>query len=139
MDFISLETGNPACNEGHIQILPSWTIIKRGRREVNFNHDIRTVIDIGGRDAKVISLGEDGRVIDFIINDRCASGTGRFLESAARLVLNVPPEELGRLSSMAIHVCKISSTCTVIAQTEIDPQLVGALEAALIADELVAG
>ncbi len=81
--------------------------------------EIRTVIDIGGQDAKVVSLGEGGRVIDFVINDKCASGTGRFLESAAQLVLQVPLEELGRLSSMATNACKISSTCTVFAQTEI--------------------
>ena len=81
--------------------------------------DIRTVVDIGGQDAKVVSLGEDGRVIDFTMNDKCASGTGRFLESAAQLVLNVPLEELGKLSSLATAACRISSSCTVFAQTEI--------------------
>ncbi|MBA7478114.1 2-hydroxyisocaproyl-CoA dehydratase activator [subsurface metagenome] len=89
----------------------------RGARFIS--PEIRTVIDIGGQDAKVISLGESGRVIEFVMNDKCASGTGRFLESAAQLVLYVPLEELGRLSSMATNVCKISSTCTVFAQTEI--------------------
>jgi len=90
-----------------------------GRGAYFISPEIRTVIDIGGQDAKVISLGEGGRAIDFVINDKCASGTGRFLESAAQLVLHVPLEELGRLSSMATNVCKISSTCTVFAQTEI--------------------
>jgi predicted CoA-substrate-specific enzyme activase len=80
---------------------------------------IRTVIDIGGQDAKVVSLGEDGRVIDFVMNDKCASGTGRFLESAAQLVLHVPLEDLGELSSKATNISKISSTCTVFAQTEL--------------------
>lgn len=89
----------------------------RGARFIS--PEIRTVIDIGGQDAKVVSLGEGGRVIDFVMNDKCASGTGRFLESAAQLVLHVPLEELGRLSSMATNICKISSTCTVFAQTEI--------------------
>ena len=90
-----------------------------GRGAYFISPEIRTVIDIGGQDAKVISLGNDGRVIDFVMNDKCASGTGRFLESAAQLVLHVPLEELGRLSSMATNICKISSTCTVFAQTEI--------------------
>jgi len=72
-----------------------------GRGAYFISPEIRTVIDIGGQDAKVISLGNDGRVIDFVMNDKCASGTGRFLESAAQLVLNLPLEELGRLSSMA--------------------------------------
>lgn len=90
-----------------------------GRGALFISPEIRTVIDIGGQDAKVISLGNDGRIIDFVMNDKCASGTGRFLESAAQLVLHVPLEELGRLSSMATNACKISSTCTVFAQTEI--------------------
>ncbi len=90
-----------------------------GRGAHFISPEIRTVIDIGGQDAKVVSLGEDGRVIDFVMNDKCASGTGRFLESAAQLVLHVPLEDLGRLSSLATNICKISSTCTVFAQTEI--------------------
>jgi len=81
--------------------------------------DIKTVIDIGGQDSKVISVDASGRVVDFVINDKCASGTGRFLESAAQLVLHVPLEELGELSAGATSVCKISSMCTVFAQTEI--------------------
>lgn len=90
-----------------------------GRGAHHISPQIRTVIDIGGQDAKVVSLGEDGRVIDFVINDKCASGTGRFLESAAQLVLYVPLENLGELSSKSTKICKISSTCTVFAQTEI--------------------
>lgn len=90
-----------------------------GRGALFISPEIRTVIDIGGQDAKVISLGNDGRAIDFVMNDKCASGTGRFLESAAQLVLHVPLEELGQLSSMATNIFKISSTCTVFAQTEI--------------------
>jgi predicted CoA-substrate-specific enzyme activase len=89
----------------------------RGARHVS--PDIKTVIDIGGQDAKIISIDDTGRVVDFMMNDKCASGTGRFLESAAQLVLQVPLEELGRLSSGATKTSKISSTCTVFAQTEI--------------------
>jgi predicted CoA-substrate-specific enzyme activase len=79
----------------------------------------RTVIDLGGQDAKAISLDESGRVIDFVINDKCAAGTGRFLEFAAKLVLDVPLEEMGALSLKSTTPVKITSTCTVFAQTEI--------------------
>jgi predicted CoA-substrate-specific enzyme activase len=90
-----------------------------GRGAYHISPQIRTVIDIGGQDAKVVSLGESGKVIDFVMNDKCAAGTGRFLESAAQLVLNVPLEDLGELSLKATNTSKISSTCTVFAQTEI--------------------
>jgi predicted CoA-substrate-specific enzyme activase len=81
--------------------------------------EVGTVIDIGGQDAKVISISEDGKVIDFVMNDKCASGTGRFLEFTSQFVLNVPLEDMGRLSSLATKSINISSTCTVFAQTEI--------------------
>ncbi|MFC1866081.1 acyl-CoA dehydratase activase [Chloroflexota bacterium] len=89
-----------------------------GRGAHHISPAIRTVIDIGGQDAKIVSLGENGKVIDFVMNDKCASGTGRFLESSAQLVLNVPLEDLGELSLKATDTCKISNTCTVFAQTE---------------------
>jgi len=96
---------------------------------------IKTVIDIGGQDAKVISIDESGKVIDFVINDKCASGTGRFLESAAQLVLHVDLEDLGELSSRATAVCKISSMCTVFAQTE----LISLLAAGESKENIIAG
>lgn len=89
----------------------------RGARYIS--PDIHTVIDIGGQDSKAIALGEDGRVIDFALNDKCAAGTGRFLEFASKLVLEVPLEDLGKLSMNSINPAKISSTCTVFALTEI--------------------
>ena len=90
-----------------------------GRGAYFISPEIRTVIDIGGQDAKVVSLGEDGKAIDFVINDKCASGTGRFLEFASQLVLHVPLEEMGKLSSLSTKALKLSSTCTVFIQTEI--------------------
>ena len=96
---------------------------------------VRTIIDIGGQDAKSISLGDRGKVIDFLINDKCASGTGRFLESASQLVLHVPLQDLGRLSSQATSRVTISSTCTVFAQTE----LVSLLAAGESLESVVAG
>jgi predicted CoA-substrate-specific enzyme activase len=78
----------------------------------------RMIIDIGGQDTKVIKLGEGGRVENFVMNDKCAAGTGRFLEVAAQ-TMEVDIQDLGMLSSKASTAVEISSTCTVFAQTEI--------------------
>jgi len=76
------------------------------------------LVDIGGQDTKVIVIGAGGRALDFMMNDKCAAGTGRFLEhSAARL--SVPIEELGTRALGASGEEKISSTCTVFAESEI--------------------
>ncbi len=77
-----------------------------------------TVIDIGGQDSKVIHVGPGGKVLDFTMNDKCAAGTGRFLEvmaSTFRLTL----EELGNLSLQAKEAIPISSMCTVFAESEV--------------------
>jgi predicted CoA-substrate-specific enzyme activase len=77
-----------------------------------------TLVDIGGQDSKVIQIGDDGRPIDFMMNDKCAAGTGRFLEhTAARL--GVPVEELGGRALSTHDEEPISSTCTVFAESEI--------------------
>lgn len=77
-----------------------------------------TLIDIGGQDSKVIQVGDDGRPVDFMMNDKCAAGTGRFLEhTAARL--GVPVEDLGDRALSANGEEAISSTCTVFAESEI--------------------
>ncbi len=78
----------------------------------------RTVIDIGGQDSKVIRLDEHGRNVDFQMNDKCAAGTGRFLEVMAH-VLEVKLEDLGRLSRAAPRTIQISSTGTVFAESEV--------------------
>lgn len=77
----------------------------------------RTVVDIGGQDSKVISLDESGNVNNFVMNDKCAAGTGRFLEVMAN-VLEVPLENMGEISLASQNPCSISSTCTVFAETE---------------------
>ena len=77
----------------------------------------RTIIDMGGQDCKAIRLDEDGNVTDFAMNDKCAAGTGRFLEVMAN-VFKVPLEELGPLSLKATTVLPVSSTCTVFAESE---------------------
>jgi predicted CoA-substrate-specific enzyme activase len=78
----------------------------------------RTVIDIGGQDSKVIRLDPQGRNVDFQMNDKCAAGTGRFLEVMAH-ALEVKVEDLGRLSLIAPRTIKISSMCTVFAESEV--------------------
>jgi predicted CoA-substrate-specific enzyme activase len=78
----------------------------------------RTVIDLGGQDAKVITLDDDGRPLDFEMNDRCAAGTGRFFEVMAG-ALNVTLPELGDLALQATAPAPISSMCTVFAESEV--------------------
>jgi predicted CoA-substrate-specific enzyme activase len=87
------------------------------RGAFHLNPAVRTVIDIGGQDSKVMRLDSRGRVIDFAMNDKCAAGTGRFLEVMAG-ALDVPVEELGRLALQSEHPVSISSTCTVFAESE---------------------
>jgi len=79
---------------------------------------IRTVIDIGGQDCKVISVKEDGRVRTFAMNDKCAAGTGRFMDSQAR-ALGVGIEEFSSLAASATAPARISSQCSVFAESEI--------------------
>lgn len=79
---------------------------------------VSTIIDIGGQDIKVLSLNEEGQLQNFIMNDKCAAGTGRFLEVMAR-VLDVRLEEMGTLDEDATERTPISSTCTVFAESEI--------------------
>ncbi len=77
----------------------------------------RTIIDVGGQDCKAIRLDENGNVTDFAMNDKCAAGTGRFLEVMAN-AFKVPLEELGPLSLKATEILPVSSTCTVFAESE---------------------
>lgn len=79
---------------------------------------VRTVIDIGGQDCKAVRLDAKGNILKFVTNDKCAAGTGRFLEVMAKL-LQVSLEELGKLSSRAEEPLVIASTCTVWAQAEV--------------------
>lgn len=80
--------------------------------------DVRSVIDIGGQDSKAISINENGGVKNFAMNDKCAAGTGRFLEVMAN-ALQVDLEDFGQFSLNAEHPSKISSLCTVFAESEV--------------------
>lgn len=94
----------------------------------------RTVIDIGGQDAKVLHVGEDGRLQDFVMNDKCAAGTGRFLDVMARIV-ELDVSELAQVGNEAEQVANISSTCTVFAESEV----ISKLAAGIAIPDIVAG
>ena len=83
---------------------------------------VRTVVDIGGQDCKVIGVRDDGKVREFVMNDKCAAGTGRFLESQAR-VLDVKIAEFSELSKKADAPALISAQCSVFAESEVITQL----------------
>lgn len=83
---------------------------------------VRTVIDIGGQDCKVLSLSPDGRLLNFVMNDKCAAGTGRFLEVMAR-ILELELQDMGPLDAMASVPVDITSTCTVFAESEVISKL----------------
>ncbi|GAB6162882.1 phenyllactyl-CoA dehydratase activase FldI [Desulfothermus naphthae] len=89
-----------------------------GSRKLLEGKKIRTLIDIGGQDSKVILIDQEGEVINFSMNDKCAAGTGRFLEVIAR-VLQVEVKDLGELSSQAKNPCQINSQCAVFAESEV--------------------
>jgi predicted CoA-substrate-specific enzyme activase len=82
---------------------------------------VKTIVDIGGQDSKGIKIS-DGKVVTFVMNDKCAAGTGRFLEVIAD-ALGVPLEKLGEVSLLAQRPAGISSTCTVFAEQEVVSQL----------------
>lgn len=98
---------------------PTVTEIKahaKGARA--FFPDTRTVLDIGGQDSKAIALFENGKVKKFEMNDRCAAGTGKFLEIMAK-TLGYEIEEFGREALLAENDLNISSMCTVFAESEV--------------------
>ena len=96
--------------------------------------EVRTIIDIGGQDSKLIRLDNNGKVYDFAMNDRCAAGTGRFLEIVAqRLDLDI--ESLGKMASKSKKPSPISNMCVVFAETEIT----GLLASGALQEDIAAG
>jgi predicted CoA-substrate-specific enzyme activase len=93
-------------------------IICHGTGAHFLNPGIRGIIDVGGQDSKAILLDNHGRVENFAMNDKCAAGTGRFLEVMAR-ALEVDLDQMGEFSRKADHPSKISSICTVFAESEV--------------------
>ncbi|HUU90467.1 MAG TPA: acyl-CoA dehydratase activase [Phycisphaerae bacterium] len=96
--------------------------------------DAATVVEIGGQDSKLLRLSADGTVRDFAMNDRCAAGTGRFLEVVASR-LGVGLDELGEMARAAQAPASISSMCVVFAETEI----IGLLASGESPENIVAG
>ena len=97
-------------------------------------HEARTVVEVGGQDSKLLHLEADGSVRDFAMNDRCAAGTGRFLEMLAGR-LDVPLPDLGQLARTSHQPAPISSMCVVFAETEI----IGLLASGRSCQDIVAG
>jgi predicted CoA-substrate-specific enzyme activase len=81
-------------------------------------HHGGTLVDIGGQDSKVIGISPEGKVLDFVMNDKCAAGTGRFLENTASR-LQMPLSCLGEEALSTSEEVSISSTCTVFAESEV--------------------
>ena len=98
-----------------------------------FNPKIRTILDIGGQDSKAIRLNENGEVKDFVMNDKCAAGTGRFLEMIAR-TLEVSLDELGAIALTSREKIEITSMCSVFAESEVISLIANNKEKADIAD-----
>lgn len=83
---------------------------------------VRTVIDIGGQDAKVLSIGSSGDLENFVMNDKCAAGTGRFLDVMAS-IFGCKVSDLSGYDAQSSEVAPISSTCTVFAESEVISKL----------------
>ncbi|MEO0185132.1 MAG: acyl-CoA dehydratase activase [candidate division WOR-3 bacterium] len=97
------------------KIVTEVTAFARG--STYFNPEIQTIIDIGGQDSKVIRV-KNGKVVRFVMNDRCAAGTGNFIEKIAD-ALNLSLEEFGALALKSERPATIDSLCVVMAETEI--------------------
>jgi len=89
-----------------------------GRGAVHMFPATRTVVDMGGQDTKAIRVSAVGEIVDFCMNDKCAAGTGRFL-GAASSALDIPLDELGPTALRGERPVKISTTCTVFAESEV--------------------
>ena len=89
-----------------------------GRGAVQLFPETRTVVDMGGQDTKAIRVSPNGEIVDFCMNDKCAAGTGRFLGAAAS-ALDIPLDQLGPTALAADKSVRISTTCTVFAESEV--------------------
>jgi len=99
------------------KVLPE--IVCHARGTEHLYPGVKTIIDVGGQDSKIIAVGGHGTVEMFEMNDRCAAGTGRFFEVLSRRLLAVPLDELGPLALKSQDPVFLSSVCTVFAESEI--------------------
>ncbi len=117
-----------SCSTGYGRHLQEWADFQmselscHAKGAAHLFDDVRTVIDIGGQDAKVLSLDESGSLANFVMNDKCAAGTGRFLDVMAQ-VFGCANDELSALDDQASDMAQISSTCTVFAESEVISKL----------------
>ena len=89
-----------------------------GRGAVHMFPETQTVLDMGGQDTKAIRVSPAGEIVDFCMNDKCAAGTGRFLGAAA-VALDIPLDDLGPTALKSRKAVRISTTCTVFAESEV--------------------
>lgn len=82
------------------------------------NRDIKTIVDIGGQDVKTISIADDGSVLEFAMNDKCAAGTGRFLEAMSR-IFRMDLDQFSVLSLKAKKIIPVTAQCSVFAESEV--------------------
>jgi predicted CoA-substrate-specific enzyme activase len=97
---------------------------------------VRTVVDVGGQDCKVISLGDEGRVVTFVMNDKCAAGTGKFFEMMAR-TFDCSLDEFAELALQSDKPAKITKQCSVFAESEVITLINEGVDQAAIAAGLV--
>lgn len=116
---ISLIIGTGYGREGVSYIQKNMSEIScHAKGAFSLDPSVRTIIDIGGQDSKVISLNDTGKVSDFQMNDKCAAGTGRFFENMCR-VLNCSLDELSAFAMKAEKPCVISKQCGIFAESEV--------------------
>lgn len=137
---ISIDEITFSCSTGYGRHLLSWTDIQMSELSCHAKGasmlfpSAHTVIDIGGQDAKVLRLGEGGALENFVMNDKCAAGTGRFLDVMAG-VFGCKVSDLSSLDAQSSEVASISSTCTVFAESEV----ISKLAAGVPIPDIVAG
>lgn len=83
---------------------------------------VRTIIDIGGQDSKALQIDDNAAILQFVMNDKCAAGTGRFLEVMSR-IMEIDISLLGKVDELADEIAAISNTCTVFAESEVISRL----------------
>ena len=113
---------------GIVETIAHYTAAK------HFNPDVDFIIDIGGQDIKALLLDKNGNLSNFVMNDKCAAGTGRFLDVMAG-VLVTEVSMLGEISMMSKSPVNISSTCTVFAESEV----ISHLSAGVNKEDIIAG
>lgn len=125
---IALEDVTYSCSTGYGRHLLEWTNAQMSELSCHAKgaaalfDDVHTVIDIGGQDAKVLHLGKDGALDQFVMNDKCAAGTGRFLDVMAS-IFGCAVSDLSDYDKQATSIAHISSTCTVFAESEVISKL----------------